>query len=141
MWAEASACALITARRPDWRQASFEFCSTQHVLALTMMLADADRVTGIIRTADMRIAHLLADDVEWAIWCQWQLDHPARGLTVADTSGGRAAWRWLTCSRLLAGSLHELCPACAATPSSAGVGIALGVALGRGVIEDGHECR
>jgi hypothetical protein len=134
--AEEAACALIAARRPGLRKASFEFRATHHVLALTVMLADAAKLTGNVATHQARILQgLLADDVEWAVWCQGQLDDPAPELTVADTELASCAWRWLTHSRLLGGSFQEPCSPCAAVASFRGVGVALGVAQSRGVLE------
>jgi hypothetical protein len=131
-----AACALIAERRPDWREASFEFRATQHVLALTGVLADITKVDGNFAVRDTRILRLLADDVEWAVWCQGQLDKPAPGLAVADTDRARNAWHWLTHSRLLVGSFQEPCSPCPAMASFRGVGVTLGVALSRVVIDD-----
>jgi hypothetical protein len=136
--AEEAACALIAARRPGWFRASFEFRATQHVLALTGVLADTAEVTGNFPARDARIIRrLLADDVEWAVWCRGQLDKPAPGVTLADIDMARSAWRWLTNSRLLAGSFQEPCSLCPPVASFRGVGVALGVALSRGVLDDG----
>jgi hypothetical protein len=77
----------------------------QHVLALTGVLADAAKVNGDFPAGDRRILqHQLADDVEWAVWRRGQLDNLANELTIADADMARNAWRWLTNSRLLAGS-------------------------------------
>jgi hypothetical protein len=136
--AEEAACALIVARRPGWFRASFEFRATQHVLALTGMLADTAEVNGNFPARDKPILRrLLADDVEWAVWCRGQLDKPAPGLTLADIYMARNAWRWLSTSRLLAGSFQESCSLFPAAALFRGVGVALGVALSRGVLEDG----
>jgi hypothetical protein len=135
---EEAACALIAVRRPDWFRASFEFRATQHVLALTRVLANTAEVNGNFPARGARILRrLLADDVEWAVWCRGQLDKPAPGLTLADIDMARNAWRWLTHSRLLAGSFQGPCSLCPAVASFRGVGVALGVALSRGVLEDG----
>jgi hypothetical protein len=136
--AEDAACALIVARRPDWRRGSFEFRATQHVLALTGVLGYVVKVNGKFAAHETRILRrLLADDVEWAVWCQGQLDEPAPGLMAADIERARRVWRWLTRSRLLAGSFQEPCAPCPAVASFRGVGVTLGVALSRGVLEDG----
>ena len=136
--AEEAACALIAARRPGWFRASFEFRATQHVLALTGVLADTAEVNGNFPARDTRILRrLLSDDVEWAVWCRGQLDRPAPGLTLADIDMAGNAWRWLSNSRLLAGSFQEQCSLFPAVAFSRGVGVALGVALSRGVLEDG----
>jgi hypothetical protein len=136
--AEEAACELIAARRPGWLRASFEFRATQHVLALTGVLADTAEVNRNYPARDTRILRLLlADDVEWAVWCRGQLDKPAPGLTLADVAMARNAWRRLTNSRLLAGSFQEPCSLFPAASFFRGVGVALGVALSRGVLEDG----
>jgi hypothetical protein len=135
--AEEAAYRLIAARRADWPIASFEFRATQHVLALTGVLADITMVRRNLAAPDTRILRsLLADDVEWAVWCQGQLDKPAPGLTVADADRARNAWRWLSRSRLLAGSFEEPCSPCRAVASLRGVGVTLGVALSRVVLDD-----
>jgi hypothetical protein len=136
--AEEAACALIAARRPGWGSASFEFRATQHVLALTGVLADAAKVSGDFPAHDTRVLRrLLADDVEWAVWCRSHLDKPAHGLTIADANMARNAWCWLTNSRLLAGSFQEPCSLCPEVTSFRGVGVTLGVALSRALLEDG----
>ncbi len=131
-----TAYALITRAGLAWPRASFEFRSTHDVLALTVMLAGIAGSRSVPTADELRfVRHLLADDVEWAVWCQGGLDRPAPGLSIADIGMAGAAWRWLTRSRLLGGAFQDPCTPCATVASLHGVGVSLGVAEARRVID------
>jgi|HubBroStandDraft_6_1064221.scaffolds.fasta_scaffold11124_4 hypothetical protein len=126
--------ALIMATEPAWPRASFEHRAAHDVLALTLMLGGTAGIARGPAASDLRrLQRLLADDVEWAAWCQGSLDRPPVGPTVADTEMACSAWRWLARSRLLEGSIQ-----CIRLPGVAfcsGMGVPSGAAAARRVLD------
>jgi hypothetical protein len=126
--------ALIMATEPAWPRASFEHRAVHDVLALTLMLGGTAGIARGPAASDLRVLRrLLANDVEWAVWCQDSLDHPPTLLTVADTEMARSAWRWLARSRLLEGSIQ--CMRLPGVASCPGMGVPSGVAAARRVLD------
>jgi hypothetical protein len=128
--AQENALALITVGESRWPRASFEHRAAHEVLALTLMLSAAAAMGHGLSASDRaNLQRLLADDVGWAVWCQGSLDHPPSGLTAADIEMARSSWSWLTHTRLLGGSLPEICSRGLAVRP--GMCVSLGVAMAR----------
>jgi hypothetical protein len=129
--AQDNALALITAGAPGLATASFERRAASDVLALTLMLGGA-AAPGRVWSGASGVQELLADDVEWALWCQARLDQPPAGLLAADLEMARSAWRWLEHSRLLPGPNLRIYPSGMALP---GIGVSMGVAIARRIAD------
>jgi hypothetical protein len=131
--AQENALTLITLGESRWGKASFEHRAAHEVLALTLVLSGTAAMGhGLAASDRANLLRLLADDVEWAVWCQGSLDHPPSELTASDIEMSRAAWSWLTHSRLVAGSLPDICSRGVAV--CPGIGMALGVAMARNAV-------
>ncbi|MFJ7098837.1 hypothetical protein ACIQWL_53585 [Streptomyces mirabilis] len=134
--AQDGASRLIAHSGARWPQASFEYRAVHDVLALTLLFAGRDAPLlnvsqaqpGVLRT-------LVADDVEWAVWCQGCLDPGVSDLPRADKELATRAFRYLAASRLLGGSLDEALDIRTVTATFRGAGVGVGVALAQRVLD------
>lgn len=130
--AQDSASRLLAHSQMSWTQASFEYRAAHDVLALTLLLTCPPEALPGFSPADMPpLRALVIDDVEWALWCRTTLDVGACGMPPADREAADSAYRWLTSSRLLCGSLDEALGVCVATANRRGAGVSVGVTLAR----------
>ncbi|MFF8432304.1 hypothetical protein ACF07Y_45710 [Streptomyces sp. NPDC016566] len=105
------------------------------VLALTLLFTcPAETLPGVSSTDLGALRAVVADDVEWAVWCQGHLDVDAWDLRPTDRKPAGRAFHWLAASRLLGGSVDEAMGICAATATCRGAGVSVGVALARRVL-------
>lgn len=133
--AEDSASRLLVCSQAPWSQASFEYRAAHDVLALTLVFTCPPGPP-----ADLGTPHaLLADDTEWALWCHARLDTGLCSLQPADKRLAVRAFRGLTSSRLVGGSLDQTLEACAVTVVGRGAGVSVGVASARRVLDPWAE--
>ncbi|MGW3149542.1 hypothetical protein ACWDG1_33740 [Streptomyces sp. NPDC001177] len=119
-----------------WPHASFECRAVHDVLALTLLFACRDELLLKVGQAEAgRLRALMADDVEWAVWCHGRLDPGVSDLACADRELATRAFRWLAASRLLGGSLDEALGARAVAATWRGAGVGVGVALAQRVLD------
>ncbi|MEV0186105.1 hypothetical protein AB0I54_43755 [Streptomyces sp. NPDC050625] len=127
---------LITHSGACWPQASFEYRSVHDVLALTLLFAGRDTpLLNVNQTQPGALRTLVADDVEWAVWCQGCLDPGVPDLLRADKELATRAFRYLAASRLLGGSLDEALDIRAVIAASRAAGVSVGVALAQRVLD------
>jgi hypothetical protein len=109
--------------------ASFEYRATHDVLALTVLLTEFGN-TGAEHRHDRlcMVMGRLEYDLEWALWCSDQLARAPARLAATDLDEAVAAWKWLTHSRLLHGSLARRPATYTGTTTRAGAGVSVGVA-------------
>jgi hypothetical protein len=130
--AQDSASQLLAHSQAPWPQASFEYRAAHEVLALTLLFScPSEALPGFSPAGLGTLRALVTDDVEWALWCHATLDVGACGMSSADRKVADSAFRWLTSSRLLGGSLDEALGVCTATATCRGSGVSVGVMLAR----------
>lgn len=115
-----------------WHTGSFEHRSVHDVLALTLLFSRYGSELGPGRIALLRA--LLADDVEWVVWCQGHLTHDT-AVGPQDVEQAARSLGWLTGSRLLAGSLYDAFNRCTVDASRTGAGVSVGVSLARRLLD------
>ncbi|MFI1398199.1 hypothetical protein [Streptomyces sp. NPDC020681] len=120
--AQRAAHTLISERRPQWHPHSLEFRSAHDVLAITLMYHELPSAEGEVQSA-LTLLALLSHDVEWALWCRWQLVSPRPEVTPEDAYMARRAWRRLSNSTPFGGSVEGE----REYSSRRGVGVAVGV--------------
>lgn len=130
--AQDGASQLLAQSGVSWPPASFEYRAAHDVLALTLLFARRSGAGLELSPGKIGLLRaLVADDVEWAVWCQARLNLCPPGLPRADRHLAVRAFRWLAASRLLGGSLSDVVGACTATANCRGAGVSVGVALAR----------
>ncbi|MFG2526015.1 hypothetical protein [Streptomyces sp. NPDC048527] len=97
------------------------------VLALTLLFSGSGSRLEPLRA-------LLADDVEWTVWCQGRLDHGA-GLQSQDAEQAARTLNWLAGSRLVGGSFFDEGCRCTVDETRSGAGVGAGVALARWLLD------
>ncbi|MFJ5036096.1 hypothetical protein ACIQB5_51015 [Streptomyces sp. NPDC088560] len=133
--AQDSASRLLDETGACWPAASFEHRAVHDVLALTLLFAarfeapsDSCEDLGLLQA-------LVADDVEWAVWCQGRLGLADSDLSRSDRERAERTFRWLTDTRLVAGSLSDTLGVCALSAPFRGAGVSVGVALAQRVLD------
>lgn len=123
---------LLGADQAPWWRPTFEYRAAQDVLALTLLLTcPSDALPGLHPSDVGALRALVADDVEWALWCHTTLDSGDPDLTPADRRPAEGAFHRLTSGRLLGGSFDESLGICAETATWRGTGLSVGVTLTR----------
>lgn len=126
---------LLARSEAPWPPGSFEYRAVHDVLALTLLFACPVEALPGVGSTDLRaLRAVVADDVEWAVWCQERLDVGAWDLPPTDRKPAGRAFHWLAASRLLGGSVDEATGICAAAAACRGAGVSVGVALARRVL-------
>lgn len=134
--AQDGASRLIMHSGACWPQASFEYRAVHDVLTLTLLFAGRDTpLLNVNQAQPDALRPLVADDVEWAVWCQGCLDPGVPDLPRADKELATRAFRYLAASRLLGGSLDEALDIRAVTATCRGAGVSIGVALAQRVLD------